>query len=468
MIAGFSLDNLTLWALQAVLVASVGALLPLVLRIRHPRSLLAYYHAVLLLCFALPVIQPWQDSLAVVAPSSLQVPSQAAAVSWGTVITWILVLGSFAKLCWLGIGVWQLRRYRRFAIPLSPIPDSIRGATRIIGADALFCVSQQVSGPATLGHIDPIVLLPTSFKSLDAEAQHSIACHELLHVRRKDWLATMVEEILSAFLWFNPGAWWVLAQARLSREQLVDFEVVRLTAREPYVKALLSMAVVSRRGWAFPAASFLNEGHLVHRMRLLLMESKRSALRLCASWVSVTSLLVLTVSGACIWFPLSGEAHTITMLAGRLVSPQLVVRRDRLFRIDPPLGLRNFTIAVPAPERRVVFGFVGGPGPSHQEGLVFRPPPLPPAPPPQPGGFSFLEARGVRMFHPGQIVSPEEIERLRKALGDRLELTVSQAEDGTIERVTVIGRSLSNVSNPVPTRIPFTSAESAGSADRVD
>ena len=34
------------------------------LRIRHPRSQLAYYHAVLLLCFALPLIQPWQDSLA--------------------------------------------------------------------------------------------------------------------------------------------------------------------------------------------------------------------------------------------------------------------------------------------------------------------------------------------------------------------------------------------------------------------
>ena len=457
MIAGISLDNLTLWALQAVLVASVGAILPLVLRIRHPRSLLAYYRAVLLLCFALPMIQPWQDSLAVVAPSSLQLPSQAAAGSWGTVITWILLLGSLAKLCWLGIGVWQLRRYRKFAVPLSPTPDSIREATRIIGADALFCVSEQVSGPATLGHIDPIVLLPSSFKSLDAEAQHSIACHELLHVRRKDWLATMAEEIFSAFLWFNPGAWWVLAQARLSREQLVDSEVVLLTAREPYVKALLSMAVVSRRGWAFPAASFLNEGHLVHRMRLLLMESKRSALRLCASWVSVVSLLVLTVSGAFIWFPLSGEAHTITSLTVPRVSTQFVVRRDRLFRIDPSLGLRNFTIAVPAPETRVVFGFDGGP-----------PPPLLPPPPPQPGAFSFLEARGVRMFHPGEIVSPEEIERLRKALGDRLELTVSQAEDGTIERVTVIGRSLSNVSNPVPARIPLTSAESAGSADRVD
>ena len=374
MIAAFSLDNLTLWALQATLVASVGAILPLVLRIRHPRSLLAYYHAVLLLCFALPVIQPWQDSLSVVAPSSLQLPPQAAALSWGTVITWILVLGSVAKLCWLGMGLWQLRRYRKFAIPLSPIPDSIREATRIIGADALFRVSQQVTGPATLGHIDPIVLLPTSFKSLDAEAQRSIACHELLHVRRRDWLATMVEEIFSAFLWFNPGAWWVLAQARLSREQLVDSEVVRLTAREPYVKALLSMAVVSRRGWALPAASFLNEGHLIHRLRLLLMESKRSAVRLCASYVSVASLLVLTVSGAFIWLPLSGEAHTITMLTAHPVGPQFVVRRDRPVRIDPSLGLRNFTIAVPAPDRRVVVGFVGGPGPS-QEGLFFGPPP---------------------------------------------------------------------------------------------
>ena len=85
-------------------------------------------------------------------------------MSWGTVIAWILVLGSLAKLCWLGIGVWQLRRYRKFAIPLSPIPDSIREANQIIGADALFCVSQHVTGPATLGHIDPIVLLPTSFQ----------------------------------------------------------------------------------------------------------------------------------------------------------------------------------------------------------------------------------------------------------------------------------------------------------------
>ena len=69
---------------------------------------------------------------------------------------------------------------------------------------------------------------------------------------------TMVEEIFSAFLWFNPGAWWVLAQARLSREQLVDSEVVRLTAREPYVKALLSMAVVSRRGWDSSCRIVLN------------------------------------------------------------------------------------------------------------------------------------------------------------------------------------------------------------------
>ena len=47
MIPGFVFDNLTPWLIQVSLVATAGALLPLLFRIRHPRSQLAYYHVVL-------------------------------------------------------------------------------------------------------------------------------------------------------------------------------------------------------------------------------------------------------------------------------------------------------------------------------------------------------------------------------------------------------------------------------------
>jgi len=45
-----------------------------------------------------------------------------------------------------------------------------------------------------------------------------------LHVRRHDWLITLIEELAGTLLWFNPAIWLLLAQTRLAREQLVDAE----------------------------------------------------------------------------------------------------------------------------------------------------------------------------------------------------------------------------------------------------
>ena len=53
-------SNLASWAAQVFVIASLGALLPQVFRIRHPRTQLAYGHLVLAVCLVLPLIQPWQ------------------------------------------------------------------------------------------------------------------------------------------------------------------------------------------------------------------------------------------------------------------------------------------------------------------------------------------------------------------------------------------------------------------------
>jgi len=42
-----------------------------------------------------------------------------------------------------------------------------------------------------------------------------IACHELIHVRRKDWLVTVIEELVAAFSGFTQGM-VAFAQTRLS------------------------------------------------------------------------------------------------------------------------------------------------------------------------------------------------------------------------------------------------------------
>jgi hypothetical protein len=66
-------DNLAAWAVQVLLMGSLGALLPLVFRLRHPRTQLAYNHLVLAACLVLPLIQPWHPSIiSRTAPGSAQ------------------------------------------------------------------------------------------------------------------------------------------------------------------------------------------------------------------------------------------------------------------------------------------------------------------------------------------------------------------------------------------------------------
>ena len=346
--------NLIAWMAQAVLLASAGAALPLLLRLRHPRAQLIYCQLLLSACVLLPLVEPWSHPplpapaadvrrsapilalsgsspgqprpLAAKTPSRTSLAAARSSAGWtpfagSRPMLWILGFGALARIGWLVAGLLQIRRYRIASTPLYPIPDSITAASAVTHADALFCICPRISGPVMLGWLTPVVLLPESFLDLDEEAQCGVACHELLHVRRSDWVATFLEELLAALLWFNPAAWLLLAQARLAREELVDAETVRLTAaREPYVDALLSIAGRRETPELAPASMFLRRRHLTHRMHALLKEVRMSRSRLVFSWG-----LTCAIAAAAGWFvvasfPLIGEPQ---LLAASAVSSSL-------------------------------------------------------------------------------------------------------------------------------------------------
>ena len=51
------------------------------------------------------------------------------------------------------------------------------------------------------------------------------------------------EELVRAFLWFQPLVWYAIAQIQLAREEVVDREVVALLeSREQYLETLLAIA----------------------------------------------------------------------------------------------------------------------------------------------------------------------------------------------------------------------------------
>src|SRR5437879_577592 len=129
---------------------------------------------------------------------------------------------------------------------------------------------------------------------MDPAMQETIACHELLHVERRDWLFTIAEELVRAVLWFHPAIWWLLGEIQLTREQVVDREVVRLTqSREHYLNALLAIASKRARLDLAPAPLFLRKRHLTQRVSQILKEVTMSRTRIAASLAGISSLLLL-------------------------------------------------------------------------------------------------------------------------------------------------------------------------------
>lgn len=239
--------NILTAAGQMCLFALAASILPYVFRLQHPKTLLIYGRVVLVVCFLIPVLQPWREADAAVWTFSVE----------PVLLVEILTAGIVLRVVWLLVGLIRVHRYRTDAMPLFPSPETITAAEVLTNANATYCVSTNPQGPVTFGWLFPVIVLPEKFLALPEEAQCGIACHELLHVRRRDWLSSMLEEFAGSLQWFNPGTWLLLAQTRLAREQVVDQEAVRLTAsREPYIEALLSFAKSGRSDLA-PAPSFL-------------------------------------------------------------------------------------------------------------------------------------------------------------------------------------------------------------------
>jgi beta-lactamase regulating signal transducer with metallopeptidase domain len=237
-------SNLLAYSAQVLALVAVGALLPLVFRLRHPRAHLVYCQVLLVASLVLPALQPWPRPVIVVPVSNATPttggvplpPRPPATPRFPIERTVLLALGAgaVARALWLLVGLMRLRRYRANATPLYPLPAAMEAARERTGAEAVVCLSQDVGGPVTFGVLYPVILLPPAVLDQPAEAQFGIACHEFLHVRRHDWLLTVCEELAGALVWFHPAVWWLLGQIRLAREQVVDRAVVALSeARDP-------------------------------------------------------------------------------------------------------------------------------------------------------------------------------------------------------------------------------------------
>jgi TonB family protein len=301
---------------QLLVIVSVAATAETLARVTDPRLHLTYWRGVALACLALPLSllagpEAFGSGVTfhVGVEGAASAPIRAVLPGAGRVVWWLLCAGALARLGWLCAGAMRLRQLRqrsRTAV-LTPDLEELRSD---VAPRAELRISCEVAQPAGFGLRHPVILLPEGFFAMDPNAQRAVACHELLHVARRDWPWILMEEVARALFWFHPAVWWLVERIQESREQLVDRLVIaRIPSKRAYMTALLAFADGGRPPAA--ATALLRKRHLRSRLRKLAKESVMPRRRLV--WTAAVLVCVMggAIAGAVVALPLGwpiGEA----------------------------------------------------------------------------------------------------------------------------------------------------------------
>ncbi|MBZ5544541.1 MAG: M56 family metallopeptidase [Acidobacteriia bacterium] len=311
-------SNLVAYWLQVAVLVIVGTALAAASRLRLPRAVHAYWQGLLAASLLLPLVQPWQRleraRVEITGSSRIDFDPGVAASHFVSLpatklVLFILVSGILLRLAWLAVGFSRLRFTMRRAHRLDPLPGFIQSMQTRLGVGSTFYLADGIEGPATFGIRRPTILLPARFLDMKTSQQEAIVAHELLHVRRRDWAFNLAEEIILASCWFHPAVWWLVNRIRLSREQVVDREVVELVgARKPYLYALVEIAAAGGPSGIAAAPAFLNESQLAERIRMLVKEDVMSKRRIVVTLAGLVALTLLAGLASVRAFPLKAAA----------------------------------------------------------------------------------------------------------------------------------------------------------------
>jgi TonB family protein len=323
MSATLLLDNIAAYGLQVLVLVASGAALARVFRIDQPRTALVYWRTLLAVCLLLPFFQPWHTivppaletivvTTAGVPAAKVPGPQATIPAAWPTrsIVLSVLAAGIAARGLWLIVGAFALRRLRRDAWPLDPLPAIVTRAIERTGTQASVLISDRIAGPITFGWRQPVIAFPPSVATMPTDVQEAIACHELLHVKRRDWLSEILEETVRTALWFHPGIWWLIGRVQLVREQVVDEAAIRLTdSRERYIEALLAVARAATPTLT-PVSPFLRRHLLKKRVARILQETTMTTRRLIVTLTASAAMLTAAALLAIRSFPLEAQEQS--------------------------------------------------------------------------------------------------------------------------------------------------------------
>jgi beta-lactamase regulating signal transducer with metallopeptidase domain len=246
------------------------------------------------------LVAPPRDATVLSDPSTSGVSSSATSIHW----IWLLVGGAIL----IGLvrvigGLWAVRLFVRTSRPLKS--QSILEQVDLLRAE-MGCTKSvevrecpQMATAATVGWRKSVVLLSDSWQSWTPEQLRSVLAHEIAHITRGDFLATVAAQVGVVLHFYHPLVHWLANRLRLEQELAADALAAKVVGgSRAYLNAIGELALKQSSepvGW--PAHSFLPTRRTFLRRIEMLRDLKflSGGNSRLAKWATLASVAAVTL-----------------------------------------------------------------------------------------------------------------------------------------------------------------------------
>jgi uncharacterized protein (TIGR03435 family) len=279
-----------------------------------------------------------------VAPASSQPGTHGPdrpAISTSTLLQAAWLAGAIVCLLPVGLGLWQIRRVRRQALPW-------RDAQ--VTADDLACqtggrrsidvvLHEAVAGPMTCGVVRPMIVFPNDARTWPGADVRRALTHEFEHVRRGDWATMCVARAVCAVYWFHPLVWMANRRLGLNAERACDDAVLRDSQAFGYADQLVALAERSWAGTHRPLLAMANRGELSTRVNAVLNDRQPRGPAGVRARIAVATAALASLAMLAPLRTVAGPRGQATAVSGATTSAQQAVRPQfEVASIKPSAG----------------------------------------------------------------------------------------------------------------------------------